>query len=238
MQIVETTVRPFRLAIAFSTVASRRVARRSFRLVGGRWGGYFDVLLCIDADAGLDDFARQALALADPDLVLVIDPVLDGFKWDPVFEQIHRQPFDVIRLRERMERSDFRWLFRESATVPEEDQPPSRVIDLDKADTPWLIAAAGGFPASDTEAERVSFTTDVQGEPLPAFRSRVHLSGPVGARVWAVVGDSNDLHLASQFWTLRALGGRPIWVSDGLMGGPAGALARIRPPRVPPCPRL
>src|SRR4051812_15690898 len=98
MQLVETTVRPARLAVVVSTAASSQTLRRAFRLVGGRWGGMYDLLVRVEVGAELHRFYRGALIAADPDLVVSIDPAL---RRHPLADQVAHlgiQPFDVAHV--------------------------------------------------------------------------------------------------------------------------------------------
>ena len=241
MQVVETTLRPARIAFAFTPDASSRVLRRAFRLAGGRWGGRYDVLLCLKPGEKLSEFNCAALRAADPDYILVLDPRLDGYDLDEACRDLHVQPFEVVRLRERMEdRQAWRWLFRESPTIPSTRELEQGVIDIDASGVRWGRAAMLGFPARNTNFERIPRASSEQPVLAPVTRSGLYLSSPIENVVWAFYGPRSDIALASEYWTVRALGFRVAWRSAGelqlsdpprLLQRSARAFLRASPPR-------
>lgn len=220
MQVVETVVRPARLAFMVSTQASARVLRRAFRLLGGRWGGMFDVLIRMDPAQGPDVFFAAVLRLADPDFILSLDPALDGCEWSGMVEGWDIQPFDVVRFRERMERGDdWEQHFSER---PSRTGRRALVVDVDHQGVTWQEAARFGLPFSDTRARRANV-----GDPnaeAPVRHGAFGLVAQSSARRWALFGENNDADLAARFWCLRALGATPTWRSQGQFAG-------RRPPR-------
>jgi hypothetical protein len=218
MRVVETSSRPPRLAIAVSEHASNRVLRRAFRLVGGRWGGVFDVLVRVEPDQLVDDFYKGVLRLHDPDFVLVIDSRLDRYSWSTLLGDLKIQPFDVVRLRERAEYREYEHLFIEGPTVREADNPES-VHDVDTPALTWRQAAHIGLPGAQTTRKRSANVA----VPSPVDLGREALTARAQVRRWLVFANSGDIDMACRFWNLRALGARPLW------SGP-DALSQPQPP--------
>ena len=221
MQIVETTIRPVRLALACSTDASNRVLRRAFRLVGGRWGGYFDIVLRCSPAGRLDPFWTNVMKAADPDLVLIIDPKVSVAKLASTLERAGLQPFAVERLKEGAERrTPHRLIFRETPTRapdidPDDTSQADEVLDLECGSATWREIARLGLPHPTTEATRQRRAADARlplDERAPVMRGRVGITaeGAASAR-WLLIGGADDPELACRYWSLRALGAAPTW---------------------------
>jgi hypothetical protein len=214
MYIVETTLRPARLALAYSPGASNRVLRRAFRLLGGRWGGRYDIILCLDPRAGLDSLNAGVLSAADPDFLLVIDPVLESFDWRGALEAADRQPFHVIRFKERMETGGFGWLFRSQPTPVDSGVPTNRVIDVEDRALTWRRAAYAGLIPPRSTVTRLR-TREGDEWVIPANRGGFGIRSIASEARWGVFGDFDDARCAALFWSLRALGARPFWRRPG-----------------------
>lgn len=226
--IVDAALRPARMAFALSSDPSSRVAYRAFRLCGGRWGGRYDVLLSLNPHEPIDALNACFLALADPDFVLVLDPKLEGYDWQAALQIADRQPFAVMRLRERMERTaPLRQLFVSQPTPSGSDEPGRRVLDVDRSGIPWRRIAINGLLMSDSTVERVIVRKG--GVVTPVERSRYALRGVVAESQWILFGDNTDMSLAMAYWSLRALGARPLWLSADLLSSemPPPQLGRV-----------
>jgi hypothetical protein len=164
----------------------------------------------VERASELSAFNAAALRAADPDYILVMDPRIDGYDFRSSTEALHIQPFDVVRLREGMEKGEtWRWLFRETPTIVSDEESAEGVFDIDRSGVRWGRAARVGFPHPSTEFERIR---DV-GTPTPVERSSWLLSSPTQDSVWAFYGPRTEIVLASEFWTARALGVRVAWRS-------------------------
>jgi hypothetical protein len=211
MHIVRTDTRPYRLGLCISDQPSPRVLRRAFRLMGGRWGGVFDVLVIVEPDKSLNDFNRSVLKRADPDYVLVIDPRLDDFDPTALIDELNLQPFQALRFRERAEQTmqTMRSVFRErpSAVIGTGGE---QVIDYDNSTLTWRRAAEYGLPSSPTRRVRVAPQTSKARTPVEW--SRRGLRSRSSTIRWMVFGTDTDIRAAAGFWSLRALGARPEWM--------------------------
>jgi hypothetical protein len=215
LYVVETTLRPARLAVAFSSGASTRVLRRAFRLVGGRWGGRFDVLLCVDPDASLDRLHVAILRAADPDFLLVVDPRLDSYDWATAFRSLDYQPFTTVRFREHMETGGFGWLFRSQPTLPDSQEPSNNVLDVEKEGLTWREAAVSGLIPLHSPLNRLRTRQEASDWTTPVNRSGFALRALPSETKWVLFGDFRDPKVAAVYWSIRALGGRPTWRRRG-----------------------
>ncbi len=166
-------------------------------------------MLCVNKRTPLTLFQSRLLTLADPDFLLIIDPRLDEFRWAPELARAQWQPFWYGRVRERAERDEFRSLFHERVTLPTGDDDPPKVFDADRPGLTWRTAAILGLPFSNAAVTRVAQMDE--GVVSPYRRSLQYLAQVAGLQRWVVFGDANDFSLAAEFWSLRALGGRPAW---------------------------
>jgi hypothetical protein len=221
VQIVRTDTRPARLALCVASSPNSRVLRRAFRLLGGRWGGQFDVLIELDSDGTLASLQRAMLEAADPDYIFVVDPRLDTFDWQQLLSDLDLQPFEVVRLREGAEHKQWRSVFRESPTAPLGLAERQSVADYDRPSLTWQEAAEHGLPLGHTRRERLAPREQMGRDPL--MLSRAHLTVRGALHRWLIFGDDTDSRLAAVFWSVRALGGRPTWA-------PAIALYETDPP--------
>jgi hypothetical protein len=218
LNVVETSTRPARFALVVSDHASNRVLRRAFRLAGGRWGGRYDVIVSIGRDGSISDFYRAVLGLADPDYVLVLDPNLDGHAWDSMLRELDIQPFEVIRFRERAEYLEYEHLFVESPSPIDPEDPDQAVLDLDRPGLEWQEAAECGLPWAQTVRERKGRREEVA---TPVRHGGQALTARVGAWRWLVFGPSDSADLALRYWSLRALGARPVWLAEDDLDEPS-----------------
>lgn len=215
MKVVRVDTRPVRLALAVSTDATGRVIRRAFRLLGGRWGGSNDLLLCIDASEGLTQFDLALLGAADPDYVMSIDPQLDELDWEKWFRIADIQPFEFVRLRERME-TRFPWSrhFVEEPILREQEERSIAIVDHDRPGLTWKMAAVAGLPLPNSQATKVPPSDPPQGQ-TPVVMGRAHLTAFGAGPHWLLFGKENSLRIAADYWSLRALGARPNWLDEG-----------------------
>jgi hypothetical protein len=223
MHIVRTATRPARLALLMSPEAGARVWRRALRLVGGRWGGVFDVLAVVNSDGTIDDVNAAFLRTADCDWVFSIDPRLDRVDLRSLVSELRLQPFAVTRLRERAERDErsLRWLFAEDPTRNLFGAEHGDVADYDSATVSLREAFEHGFPS--TTSRRVRVRSGGRGVATPVELSRRFLRSRAGRGRWLLFGDENELPNAVAYWSLRALGARPMWQ-------PTAALEADAPP--------
>jgi hypothetical protein len=212
MQIVESSLRPPRMALAVSSEATDRVLRRVFRLLGGKWGGYYDVIVVLDADGSTSRFWRDLLLSADPDYVLTVDPQLSLSGVSDLVLKIGLQPFAVDRLKERQERrSPWRQLFRELPTRPDLQAPKKGIVDLDPGQTSWRTIARQGLPNRHTRHKLAKPGSDLPAK-FPTTLGRLGIiSQPQKGPSWLLFGSINDSALACRFWSLRAIGRAPSW---------------------------
>src|SRR4051812_20551516 len=98
MQLVETILRPARIAWVLPHDVSARAANRTFRFATARWGGRYDVILQRDPGESLPEFAVSALALADPDFIFSVNRDLARHDWTRDLSQLRIQPFDVAHI--------------------------------------------------------------------------------------------------------------------------------------------
>jgi hypothetical protein len=228
MQIVESSLRPPRIALALGEGASNRVLRRVFRLLGGKWGGFYDIVVVFGADGSISRFWADLLVSADPDYVLVVDPHLTVSDVSQRVSELGLQPFEVDRLKERQERRGrWRWLFRELPTRPDSQSAEKRVMDHDDGRSEWRTIARRGLPNPQSRYRRVkpSEERDLPAK-FPVTLGRLGITGqPRKGAIWYLIGDSDEPLLACRYWSLRAIGRAPRW-------HPGGAI-QSRKPQVP-----
>lgn len=214
MQIVESFLRPPRIALALREDASNRVMRRVFRLLGGKWGGVYDVAVLFDASGSLPQFWRDLLVSADPDYIAVVDPNLSLASVERVIGELRLQPFKVDRLKERQEgRTPWRTIFRELPTPAGSRSQRQRVLDHDQGDVDWRVIARTGLPSRLGKFERVKpgeITDTVPPYPITIGRLGIGGRPRVGAK-WLLIGRTNDPAMGCRFWSLRAIGRAPAW---------------------------
>jgi hypothetical protein len=217
MQIVESTLRPPRIALAIKQDASNRVLKRIFRLLGGKWGGLYDFVIIFNSDGSIDRFWGDLLASADPDFVFVIDPRLGLSDVEKVVSRSRLQPFEVIRLKERQERRGmWRSVFMELPTSMRSHE--KQILDYDQGDADWKAIAFRGLPHWNTQFEKVNPRDEVEGNPpdFPVKIGRLGLTGqPRGGPTWCLIGGTDDPLMACRYWSLRAVGRTPRWLRAG-----------------------
>jgi hypothetical protein len=214
MQIVESSLRPPRMALALSTEASDRVLRRVFRLLGGKWGGYYDIIVVFGPEGSVSRFWADLLVSADPDYVLVVDPHLALSDVEDQVLKLGLQPFEIERLKERQERrSPWRQLFRELPTRPDHTAPKRSILDLDPSRAFWRTIARYGLPHRHTRHRLVKPREDPDTRPdSPIAFGRLGITSQPGrGPVWCLFGDLDDPQLACRYWSLRAIGRAPTW---------------------------
>lgn len=214
MKVVETTIRPTRMAFLVSRDASARVVRRTFKLLGGRWGGRQDLLVSVDPGEPPNEFFSDILRLADPDMIFMVDPKLRDYPADEYVRELGIQPFSVARLKERQEHESLMsLLFVERPFVPKEAGTDGKVVDLGSG-TNWRQAASCGLPHPDSRGERTA-RTDGEVNDWPVVRGDFGLVRIGAASRWVLLGDDdNDIDMASRFWSLRAVGCQVAWFSN------------------------
>lgn len=213
MQIVQSSLRPPRVALAIKRDASNRVLRRVFRLLGGKWGGFYDVIILFNGDGSVDRFWSNLLESADPDFVLAVDPRLGVADVESAVRSSRLQPFDVARLKERQERrGSWRTLFRELPTSPS-GRGEKGILDYDQGDAEWRMIARRGLPHWNTTFERLKPGEESDPEPeWPTRMGRLGLTGQLrGGASWLLIGGVNDPLMACRYWSLRAIGRSPKW---------------------------
>jgi hypothetical protein len=185
MYIVETSLRPLRLAVCFSTDASTRAKRRAFRLVGSRWGGGFDLLFAVDRDRGLSALSASLLQLGDPDFVVWVDRRLDEYDWDTQLSRLDLQPFATGHAPEGIEAGALRWAFEPSPTALEREESIPRLLDVEDRKFSWRRATYAGLLLRDVPGQRVTDRPLAReaGAITPSLRSVRHLSPPPAGHV-------------------------------------------------------
>jgi hypothetical protein len=93
VQLVETILRPARVAWVLPTNPSARAANRTFRIATARWGGRYDVIVQRDPGGQLSEFAASSLALADPDFIFSVNRDIARHDWTAELTQLRIQPF-------------------------------------------------------------------------------------------------------------------------------------------------
>ena len=121
-------------------------------------------------------------------------------------------PFDVTRLRERAEQGAWSWLFGDGPTVPDERDTEQHVFDVTRRDFNWSTASIFGLLSEGSSGQRSStFTPEIV---VPSARTLSHLSVSAGRYQWVFVGGMGDRVLATKYWSVRALGGNPVWIEE------------------------
>jgi hypothetical protein len=201
--------------------------RRLFRLLGGKWGGYFDVLILFDADGKTSRFWSDVLLSADPDYVLVCDPHLDLSAVTSLVARLGLQPFTVERFKERQERrTPWKQLFRELPTRSGARASNEHIRDLDRLTASWKDIAQCGLPHWNTRYGVPDDSTPGERGKMPVKLGRLGLIGqPRRGPNWFLFGDVESPPMACRFWSLRALGRAPSWYRNGAI-----SLKRLRSP--------
>jgi hypothetical protein len=210
--LVETVVRPSRIAWVLPEQPSTRAANRTFRLATSRWGGRYDVIVQRAADEPMSDFAASALKLADPDLILSVDKTLGGLDWSDDLARLRIQPFDTAHLPEGAGAHDWRPWLAGQPTVAEDDAA-RRVQAASGTTFDWKLAARYGLVRPGSESLKAVADDDV---PTALEATSEGLTQRAALGRFLLVG-LPGVPSAGRYWTLRALGARVIWLPEQLI---------------------
>jgi hypothetical protein len=108
-----------------------------------------------------------------------------------------------------MDRSPHGWLLRPEPVILENDDDLWEVVDVDQPKTTWRLAATMGLLPRGSDVDRVPLRQGI----TPAARSGFGLSQVSSENRWLLLGGFRDPSLGAAYWSLRALGARPIWLA-------------------------
>ena len=212
MRLVESILRPARIAWVLPAQPSSIAANRTFRLATARWGGRYDIIVQHDVTEALSDFAASALALADPDFVFSVDRTLGRHDWKPQLAALRIQPFETAHVARDATAVEWASLLHGRPTVGDDEPTPCRAATGTAFD--WRTAARRGLLDSDGRALQAA---DDDSLPTAVEASSEGLTHRATLGIWLLLGDP-CLEIACRYWTLRALGARVVWRGVAMIG--------------------
>ena len=205
MQLVESILRPARIAWILPSRPSAHAANRTFRLATARWGGRYDVIIQHDVKGPLSDFAASALTLADPDFIFSVDRTLGRRDWQRDLTSLRIQPFETAHVARDAAALEWAPLLHTRPTTADDEPTACRAATGSAFD--WRTAARRGLlgPGSGQ-----LIAADDHSLPTAVEASSEGLTYRATLGIWLLLGDP-CVELACRFWTLRALGARVLW---------------------------